>query len=107
MEQTTITYNLVGGNTQLEVTSSSSPTKATKVSYQIQGDAAVNGTVTVQMQQTNVHGSGEKNVGDSAVANVSTSEFVDIGDVNGAFINFDITLGTATVGILTFTVTYK
>ena len=108
MTQTVITYDLAGGNASEPVTTVASHMDAQKVSFQLQGDGVVNGTVTVKLQESNVHGSGPKDVPSaSGIANANTSEYIDAGELNSSFINFDVALGTATIGIITMTINYK
>lgn len=98
-------YDLAGGSTTIEINISGKPTRASKVSYQLQGDAAVNGTVTVKLQETLIHGSGETDIlGATAIANVSSNEYVGQFDVGGEFMNIDVALGTALAGIITVTI---
>ena len=106
---TTITYDLTGGSATIAIQKATNPLSGVSaVSYQLQGDGAVDGTVTVKLQETNVHASGQEDiVGASAVANVSTNEYVGMFDAGGAFLNFDVALGTATAGIITITLNYQ
>lgn len=104
MALTELTYDLTGGNDTIQISLRDFPTSSNAVSYHLQGDGAVNGTATVKLQETNVHGSAMSDIaGATAVADTSTSEYVGKFDVGGAFLNFDVTLGTATAGIVTLT----
>lgn len=105
MALTTFAYDLAGGSTTIEINAVGKPTGASKVSYQLQGDGSVNGTVTVKLQETLIHGSGQTDItGATAVANVSSSEYVGQFDVGGEFLNIIVTLGTALAGIITVTI---
>lgn len=104
----TITYDLAGGNAAIAIQTATLPLSAKIVSYQLQGNAAVNGTATVKLQETNVHASGQGDIiNATAVANVNTSEYVGRFDIGGSFLNFDVVLGTATLGIITITLNYQ
>ncbi len=99
-----ITYDLSLGNDTIQINLRDLPTSANAVSYHLQGDGTVNGTATIKLQETNVHGSAQTDIaGASAVANSTTSEYVGKFDVGGAYLNFDVTLGTATLGLVTLT----
>lgn len=108
MAQSTLTYDVSTGSGSLQITGSGRPNSAKIVSYQVDGDGAVNGAVTVKMQEANTFGGTYKDIaGANATVNVSTSEYVDGGQFNSAFLKIDISVGTATLGILTFVINYK
>ncbi len=95
----TQTYDLTGGATDVIITGLAG---VSKLSYHLRGDAAVDGTATIKLQESNVSLLGLKDVsGATAIANVSTDEYVGSFDVFGAFISFNVVIGTATAGIIT------
>lgn len=105
MALATFQYDLAGGSTTIDINVLGKPTRASKVSYQLQGDASVNGTVTVKLQETLIHGSGVTDItGATAVANVNSSEYVGRFDVGGEFMSISVVLGTALAGIITVTI---
>lgn len=102
------TYDLSLGNAVVPIQVATGPlNRVTNISYQLSGDNAVNGTVTVKLQETNIHGSGQEDiVGASGIADQNTNEYVGAFSIGGGFLNFEITLGTATLGFVTITVNY-
>ena len=104
MALTTLTYDLTGGTATVPVQALGKDSRSTKVSYHLSGDGAVNGTATVKLQESNVHDAGQLDIsGATAVANVSTEEYVGEFVQGGGFLNFVVTLGTATAGTVTLT----
>lgn len=103
------TYDLSLGNDTLEIQPVGKPLDGvTLVSYHLQGDGVVNGTVTVKLQESNIHLSGQKDIASaSAVANANTTEYVGRFDVGGTFLSFNVVLGTATLGVITLTLNYQ
>jgi hypothetical protein len=107
-ELTTLTYTVSGGNATVAINADGKPVDASKVSMQVKGDASVNGAVTVKLQESNEHSAGQKDItGATAVADVNTNEFVPAKDVSGAYLNYDIAVGTATLGTITIILNYK
>lgn len=103
-----LTYDVSIGSGTLSVTTSGIPNTAKYVSFQAEGNGAVNGAVTVKLQESNVFGSTFKDVPSaSATVNTSTSEYIDAGQFNSAYLQFDVAVGAATAGIITFTINYK
>lgn len=106
MALTTLTYDLSGGNGDVVVNTQAKTIDF--ISFQLDGNGSVDGTATIKLQEANTAGGTFKDVaGASAVANVSTSEYVDGGKVNSAFFNFNIVVGTATAGIVTMVLNYR
>jgi len=108
MALTVLTYDVSLGSGSLQITSVGRPNTAKSVSFQAEGDGAVDGAVTTKLQEANVFAGTYKDVaGASIVVNVSSSEYADGGDFNSAFLKIDINVGAATAGIITFTINYK
>jgi len=105
---TTITYDLAGGNTDIPVQGVGKPLNGgAHVSMHVQGDAGVDGTATIKLQESNIHASGLKDVVDmSQGINVSSSSYVAVSEIGGAFLSINVVLGTATAGIATITLNY-
>lgn len=78
------------------------------VSFQISGDGAVNGAVTVKLQESNTSGGTFKDItGTTATVNVNTDEYFDGGTINSRFVQFDVSVGAATLGTITIVINYK
>ena len=105
---TELTYDVSAGSGQLEITRPGYPNEYKSVSFQAQGDSDVDDNVTVQLQESNDATGGFKDI-TGAVATVAqnTNEYVDGGLFNGAYLQMDIDVGTATIGIITILVNYK
>ena len=72
-----------------------------KLSYHLQGDGTMNGTVTVKLQETNVAGLGQKDiVNATAIADANTNEYVGYFDVGGDVVEFNVVTGGTTVGVI-------
>lgn len=104
---TTIVYDLAIGSFSAAIQPSDKPQDATKVSFHLTGDGTVDGTATIQLQESSVHGSGQEDiVGAVGTVNLNTSEFVGTFDIGGAFLNWEGVVGTATAGIVNIIVNY-
>ena len=103
---TTLTYAVAGGNASVTINTINKT--ANKVSFQVSGDGAVNGAVAIKLQESNTAAGTFKDVsGATATVNTSTDEYVDGGDFNSGFLQFDVAVGSATLGTITFVVNYK
>lgn len=102
---TTIIYQVDQGDQTLAFQLDGKPTGSSKISYQLQGDGDVDAVVTVKLQESNVFGSGHKDIAlATAVANVNTTEYVGEFNTGGGYIYYDVTVGAATTGVLTITI---
>ena len=108
MGQITLTYNVASGSGKLRILGQLSLSQFSKISYQAVGDNLVDGEVTVNIEESDTALGTYKVIGGStALVNQDTDEYIDAGDYNSAHLQFDIAVGTAENGILTFTLTFK
>jgi hypothetical protein len=105
---TTYTHTVSGGSGTIDIPAIGLNNVIKKVSYQAVGDANVDAAVTVKMQESNLVTGTYKDIsGSTATVNTSTNEFIGVGDFTGAYLRFDVSVGTATLGIVTLTVSTK
>ena len=104
----TFTYDLAGGATTVNLNRDGFKAFSSAVSMQVQGNGAVDGTATIKLQESNDFGVGLTDIaGATITANVSSDEFVADKVISGAYLAYDIAIGTATAGIVTITLEFK
>ena len=102
-----INYNVSSGTGNVEITSPTIPNLNGKASANVLGDGDVDDSVSVQFQQSNDSSGGWKNIGSAITSDENTNEFIDLGDFNGKFIRAVITVGSATLGVISIIMNYK